>query len=319
MNRFSKLTTLFFLPLALAPSLAAAEAPIVVADVGLDLPESVLHDESADVYLVSNLTLHPQLFDNGGFISRLAPDGAMLDLKWLEGGVDGVELHAPKGMAILGGTLYVADLDAVRLFELATGEPTGSIDVWSDDDEQPEFPFYRGHFLNDLCLAPGGTLYMTDSGFDVSQDGMFFWPTGTDAVLRLEGDLAVPWVASPELKLPNGCVALGANVFVVTWGSNEILRVKQSKKIVPHADLYDGERRLGLLDGIVRVRDSFYVTSWVEFGPAGGVYEIHLSGAGVKPLLTEVPSPADLGYDAVRDRLLVPLALANAVVLLPLD
>src|SRR5256886_13499427 len=47
-------------------------------------------------------------------ISRVRPDGAVENLKFIEGGHNGVTLHAPKGLALLGDTLWVADIDVVR-------------------------------------------------------------------------------------------------------------------------------------------------------------------------------------------------------------
>ena len=84
---------------------AAPSAPITVAEVGFATPESVLHDEIADVYLVSNINGHPLQPDGNGFISQLSPTGEVLDLKWIDGETEGVELNAPKGMAIVGDVL----------------------------------------------------------------------------------------------------------------------------------------------------------------------------------------------------------------------
>jgi hypothetical protein len=61
----------------------ASDQMIRVADVGLSTPESVLHDAVADVYLVSNINGSPLGKDGNGFISRLAPDGSLLELKWI--------------------------------------------------------------------------------------------------------------------------------------------------------------------------------------------------------------------------------------------
>ena len=57
------------------PVSAIGAGSTVVADVGFATPESVLHDEAADVYLVSNINGEPLEEDGNGFISRLSPDG----------------------------------------------------------------------------------------------------------------------------------------------------------------------------------------------------------------------------------------------------
>lgn len=99
-----------------------SEKPIVVEG-GLMTPESALHDPAADVYLVFDIDGNPSARDGNGFISRVAPDGSIRELKWIDGAREGVTLNAPKGMALRGNTLLVADLDAIRLFDRASGKP----------------------------------------------------------------------------------------------------------------------------------------------------------------------------------------------------
>ncbi len=89
----------------------------------------MLYVPGDDVYLVSNINGAPLDKDGNGFISRLAPDGSVLDLKWIDGGAPGVALDAPKGMAIAGGVLYVADITELRMFDASSGEPMGSVEV----------------------------------------------------------------------------------------------------------------------------------------------------------------------------------------------
>jgi hypothetical protein len=63
----------------------------------LDAPQAVLHDQEQDVYFVSNK----------GFISRVTPEGKIAELKFIDG------LHAPRGMAIRGTELWIADVDRI--------------------------------------------------------------------------------------------------------------------------------------------------------------------------------------------------------------
>jgi hypothetical protein len=96
------ITAIVYSTVLLASSLmgivARADAPIVVT--GFSTPESAIHDDAADVYLVSNVNGNPAALDNNGFISRIAPSGVILQLSWIRGGVGGVTLNGPKGMAI---------------------------------------------------------------------------------------------------------------------------------------------------------------------------------------------------------------------------
>src|SRR5256885_8154331 len=47
----------------------------------------------------------------------------------IEGGRTGVTLHAPKGMALNGDTLWVADIDVVRAFNAKTGALVDSVSL----------------------------------------------------------------------------------------------------------------------------------------------------------------------------------------------
>ena len=74
-------------------------------------------------------------------------------------------LHAPRGMYIVGDTLWVADADAVRGFNKRTGEKVANVDFSAFD---------RG-FLNDVAADATGTVYVTDTGrnklYKVQGDG----------------------------------------------------------------------------------------------------------------------------------------------------
>lgn len=136
---------------------AALGAPMMgpkptVVQGGFQTPESVLYDPRADVYLVSNINGNPTGTDGNGFISRVSPAGRILALRWIDGTKQGVRLNAPKGMALFGTTLYVADITAVRMFDRSTGRFKGSIDVMGST------------FLNDLAAGSDGSIYASDSG-----------------------------------------------------------------------------------------------------------------------------------------------------------
>src|SRR5438128_11263884 len=94
------------------PAMKTSTAPQpVTINQGLQTPESVLWDPQQDVYFISNINGQALAADNNGYISRVNPDTMQVEAKWVEGGVKpGVTLNAPKGMAIVGDTLYVADI-----------------------------------------------------------------------------------------------------------------------------------------------------------------------------------------------------------------
>lgn len=280
-----------------APTTAASGAPSASALVmppkhipvltypGMKTPESVLHDAAADRYLVSNIAGKPLEADNNGFVSVLSPEGKVVTEKWIEGGKGKVTLNAPKGSAIQGTLLYVADIDTVRTFDAKSGAPKGEVKIEG------------ATFLNDVVATPDGSVWVSDSGVKVGGSG--FEPSGTDAVYRIDKTNKVKAVIkSPDLAGPNGLLpAAQGGVWVTTYRSNEIFRVddkgvKQDVNKLPK----------GSLDGIVQVGDTMLVASWdaasVYRGKPGGTFEA---------VLTSLDSPADIGWDGKRSRLLVPV------------
>ncbi len=269
----------------------APPAPIVVKDVGFSTPESVLYEPTSDTYLVSNINGSPLGKDDNGFISKLSPEGKVLELKWIDAAQDGVELNAPKGLGVSNGKLYVTDIDVVRTFDLATGKPAASIKIDGSS------------FLNDIAVGSDGTVFVSDTGLKGGKDGALE-PAKKDAIYKIDAAGKVSTLIKGEqLKNPNGLFADDKGLWVATWQGG-IYRVtpdgKQETTItVPGAQL----------DGLFQTPDGqTIVSSWeksmVYLGTADGQFS---------PLVSELKSPADLGYDSKRGQLLVPLFMDNAV------
>ncbi len=58
----------------------------------------------------------PLTKDGNGFLSKISPDGKMITAEWVKG------FNAPKGLGLVGGTLYVADIDELVAVDIAKGE-----------------------------------------------------------------------------------------------------------------------------------------------------------------------------------------------------
>jgi sugar lactone lactonase YvrE len=284
-----------------APASAAASAaspaespkpppPVpVVRYTGLSTPESVFYDEARDRYLVSNVNGRPVDVDNNGFISDLSPDGKVTNLKWIEGGHNKVTLNAPKGLALVKDTLYVTDLDTVRMFDVKTGAPKGDIKLEG------------ATFANDITVSDDGKIYVSDSG--LKMEGAEFKPTGTDAVWVIEKGKGKPFAKSPDLARPNGVLAVGKSVLVAPFGASEVYRLDEKGQKAESTKVPAGG-----LDGLVKAGDALLVSSWegqtIYKGKFGGTFE---------PLLTQLKSPADIGFDKKRSRVLVPRFLDDVV------
>ncbi len=260
---------------------------------GFQTPESALYDAAQDVYFVSNINGQPTAADDNGFISRVNAESLQIEAKWIDGAKPDVTLNAPKGLALVGDELWVSDLNTVRKFDAKSGAPKGDV------------PIKGSTFLNDLA-ADGTTAYVSDTGMKAGASG--FEPTGTDAIWQITGSKAKRLAAGKDLKRPNGLAVTGGKVWVVTFGGNELYPLENGKKgtvtTLPK----------GSLDGLVALNDgSFAVSSW----DAKAVYR-GKPGETFQPVVENVDSPADLGYDSKRNRLLVPHFQENRVTLHPL-
>lgn len=276
-----------------APTETPATEEIRVANVGFATPESVLHDRQADVYLVSNINGAPGEKDGNGFVSRLSPEGEVLDLKWIDGEAEGVTLNAPKGMAIDDGLLYVADIDCVRLFDLETGAPSG--------EACPQ----GATFLNDLSPHPEAGVLLTDTGVDAT-----FAPAGADALYHVLGTEVAPVIRDPDFGGPNGVTIFGGEVYVVTFMSGQVFRVTgpDERELVLSVEG-------GQLDGIDFLMDGrALVSNWATSC-------VHILGTdgSLECAFPDLEAPADLGVDDTRSRLMVPLFNANEVRILPVE
>jgi sugar lactone lactonase YvrE len=263
---------------------------------GLATPESVLYVADQDVYFVSNINGDPLGADDNGYISKIDPEtGKITEAKWIDGTKDTVKLDAPKGMGIANGVLYVADINVVRKFDAKTGEPKGEVKIDG------------ATFLNDIAVTADGGILVSDSGLDAK-----FASTGTDAIYSIGADDKVkPLIKDKALAGPNGILAGDAGaVWAVTFGSGEVYAVDAKGKKAAGQKLPKGQ-----LDGIVALDGGEYlISSWegsaIYRGKPGGEW---------KAVVENVKSPADIGWDAKRKRILIPIFMGNSVILQPLN
>jgi hypothetical protein len=237
----------------------------------------------------------PADVDGNGFISRVAPDGTLLELRWIDGAAGGL-LDAPKGMALDGDKLYVADLNVVRSFDRKSGQPLGKVAILS------------ASYLNGLAIATDGTLFASDTGLTKSRGPTELQNTGSDAIYSLDarGSVGVLFKGI-ELGQPSGLLADTGGVWVVNT-NGELVRISHDGALQTLGKLPGGN-----LEGLVQTENGRLViscaaTSTVYIGkpppsPAGAF----------EPLITDLESPADLGYDRRRHQLLVPLTRDNAL------
>ncbi len=280
------------------------QAAAAITVTGFDSPESALHDPLTDAYLVSNIggTIPAAAFakDGNGFISKIAPDGTVLDREWIGLGRNGVTLDAPKGLAITGRSLFVADIDVVREFDRFTGQPISTVAVPG------------AQFLNDVARGPSGSVYVSDTAVVLSADGTAFVPTDADAIYQVTADKQINTTAKgPGLGSPNGLTVNRRGQLLVAPldGSKEVFTPNQN-----------GERQniqptpVGQLDGLEVLRDGSLVISSAESKSV-----VRVARSGESTTLFSGPQVADLGIDRRRGRLLLPLLIDGALIIQPFE
>lgn len=250
---------------------------------GFVTPESVKYDADQDVYFVGNFNVGGMTDrDNNGYITKLGPDGAVLERRWVEGGVNGVVLHAPKGMAIQGPTLWVVDAHALRGFDRRTGAPTANIDLSHLPAGLP----------NDVAEGPDGALYVTD--------------TRENRIYRVAGPHATIAVQDTVLRRPNGIIwDPGRGQFVIgSLSGTDLLGWRPGQ---PSVEKIAPTPR-GVIDGVEVIGpDRLLITS-----QADSSVQIVTGGAG-RTLFKVDGRPADHALDTRRFRVALPFMATNRV------
>lgn len=263
--------------LTVAPVHAQEPELLWVAE-GFSNPESVIYDHTSDTIYISSVNGQAMEKDGNGFLSRVSPDGSIRDREWIGG------LHAPMGLAIVGSTLYVADIDTLIEIDI----PSGTI--------RKRHTVADAVFLNDVTAAENGDVYVSDMKLD--------------RIHRLRNGTLELWLEDSALETPNGVLAEGDHIVVGSWGvmtegfrtdlPGHLKRVSIGDKSI-HS-IGDG-KPMGNLDGVeADGRGGYYVTDWM----AGRLLRVDAAGK-IETVLTLGQGSADLDYVRERGLLLVPM------------
>jgi sugar lactone lactonase YvrE len=261
---------------------------------GFKTPESVRYDADLDVFFVSNINGNASQKDNNGYIAKIDGSNPSGSTTLVEGGKNGVTLNAPKGLAIVGDTLWVADIDAVRGFNKKTGASVATVDLGA----------MKAGFLNDLVVGPDGALYVTDSGIHFDAKGAMTHP-GRDRIFKIVGRKATVAIEGDQLTRPNGIAwdAANSRFLLAPFGGPNIQAWKVGDTTVTTVATGPGG-----YDGIEVLSDArVLVTSWADSA-------VHVIKDGkLERVINSVEAPADIGIDTKRNLVAVPRFNAGKV------
>ncbi len=247
-------------------------------DTVLRTPESVLYDEATDMIFVANIgTFNRDSKDGDGFISVLAPDGVVDELKWVEG------LNDPKGMGVFDGKLFVADMDEVVEIDIANAEIIN------------KYPIDGAIFLNDITINGQGQVYVSDSD--------------DDKIHVIDGGQPMVWLEDSALQRPNGLLADDNQMLLASAGGGFLAPIDLDSKQVQDTWL----EGIPSADGIIKTMNGDYIVSTWQ----GEVHYIAAeSGQTIKLLDTKAEeiNAADIGYIPQQNLLLVPTFRDHRVV-----
>jgi sugar lactone lactonase YvrE len=249
----------------------------------------VRYDAELDVYYVANINGNPSRRDNNGFIARVRADSTSAMTMLVEGGKRGARLNAPKGMALRGDTLFVADIDMLRMFNRRTGAPIGLGAVSLREQ--------NATFLNDVALGPDG-IYVTDTGILFDAAGGMTHP-GVNRIFRVVGASVTEVARGDSLMNPNGIAwdAVGNRFILAPFGGPN-LQAWTVGQAAP-TTLASGP---GGYDGVeVLSNGNVLVSSWTD----STVHLVH-GGTHMTPLVRNVSAPADIGVDTKRNVVAIP-------------
>jgi hypothetical protein len=242
-------------------------------DSTLKTPESVLYDAGNKVLYVSNIGAKPDARDGSGSIGKVGLDGKIIAVNWVPG------INAPKGMALVKNTLWVAAVDELVTIDITKGEITNHIKI------------PNAQFLNDVAADTKGNIYVSDS------HNKELWKVENGKPLRL--------LDSTSLKGPNGVLVYNKDIYILDDGT--LYRLGKGKSLDKLAAGMEGHT-----DGVENVQgNEFIVSCW-----QGVIYYVNGDGTTQKLLDTrdQQVNSADIGYDAKTRMVYVPAFFRNKVV-----
>ncbi|PAF45534.1 hypothetical protein BKH40_03190 [Helicobacter sp. 11S02629-2] len=236
---------------------------------GLASPESVFVTKH-HVYVTNVGKFAPIAKDGDGFVSLLDHHGNIIHKKWITG------LDGPKGMNMIGDTLYMVDVGVIKGFNIKTKKQVFNL------------PVKGSIFLNDIAVLNDHTLLVSD--------------TGTGLILKVDvkaKKYSTLVKIDSALGGPNGLVLDGDELYIAGYdasGKNAANLMKYNMK-TQKLEVFSGVK--GELDGLQKESNgSFLVSDWngLNFTSTDGkLYRVQPDGSYKEiKLPVKLRAPADI-------------------------
>lgn len=252
---------------------------ILFSVTGLNEPEAVRYDPDQNVYFISNFNGGGNDQDGNGFITKVDVQGNVVNMEFMTG-TDEFPFHAPRGMFIENGSLWVADVTGVHVFDTKTGVQQKFID----------FSSFEPGFLNDVSGDGSGAIFVTD--------------TGKPIVYKIENNSPSVFLDSLSIY-PNGVTYDSENdLFVLApWRQDTTFYSFSSAGEVNTHYTFQG----GNFDGLEFDEGMLLVASQVDQS-----IRVH-DGSTNRILIHTIGRPADIGIDRINKILAVPYIALDRV------
>lgn len=272
--------------LVISVSIAQAQ-PTVKETSGFHHPESVIQSGSNLYVSDIGVGMEPAAKDGDGHIGKIdLATGKLVDAHFLP--AEGT-LNAPKGMAIDGNTLYVADVDRIVVFDVVTRRRVTEVVIAGTG------------FLNDLVLGQG-KLYAsaTDNGKIYAVDLKTF----RYAALSVDSIAGANGLYFDSVAQRLYCVSIG------NWSHPD--------GRVYGIDVHTGKMEKlgdyqGLLDGVALVGGTLYFSDWGQDMKTGVMLAMDLATHKVRVLSGEIAGPADFAISRDGGYFIIPEMLKGKI------
>ncbi len=253
---------------------------------GFDTPESFVADPESGAYYVSSVNGGALDKDGNGYISKISSNGNIVIQKFIGDKNDSGTMNSPKGLLVLGNELWVADIDAVRIFDKRSAKPIHVIDLSSNGAKS----------LMDLVADGDGRVYASD----LLGDQIFRIDAGGERK-------ATVFYRGSELGNPGAMLynPRSRGLMAAGFKSGQLFEIDR------HGRLHVLKKGFTEPSGIdYDLEGNVYLASRDK----GEIYKIPYLGRGTRSVLKSgLTAPADISYSRRHKELLVPSSDANTV------